>query len=88
MALVHRFNIDFNCGGAITEPDGGSVLDVFVPVSRLAILKADGITVEVVRDLTEVARERKDVATGNRFSDRSNVPRGYGTKVRSSKPKS
>ena len=85
MELVRRLNIDFNCGGAIIQPDGRSVLDVFVPVSRVEILKVDGITVEVVHDLTVIGRERmKDVAVGNRFADRKSVPRGYGTKVRTS----
>src|SRR5687767_3072585 len=86
MELVRRQRVDFNCGGTVPEADGRFVLDVFVPVSRLDDLKAEGIETEIVCDSTVVGRERmREVATGNRFADKQRVPRGLGTKIRGSR---
>ena len=86
MDAVRRQRVDFNCGGAVAEPDGRFVLDVYVPVSRLEELKAQGLDVEVIADATVLGRERmREVGKGNRFADRKRVPRGLGVKVRPSR---
>jgi hypothetical protein len=86
MTVVRRQHLDFNCGGAVAEPDGRFVLDVYVPVSKLKELKARGLEVQVIANATVLGRDRmREVSTGNRFADRKRVPRGLGIKVRTSR---
>jgi hypothetical protein len=59
-ALLANASIDFGCrvAGRVAD-DGAIVLDAFVPAALVDSLRADGLEVEIVQDVTEAVRARQ-----------------------------
>lgn len=79
--LLRRVPFDTGCCGPVRFKDGTIHVDGFVTASQLAQIEAEGIELEMRKDLTEhLAARRAEVGKGDRFDGGRIAPKGLGIK--------
>jgi hypothetical protein len=79
--LVKEYGLDVGGGGPRRLPDGTLVMDAYVHQEKLVRLTMGKEPFEVIADLTEVSKQRRqEVAKGDRFEGGQKAPRGLGKK--------
>jgi hypothetical protein len=78
-------DIDFGCRPVARRGEQGYAMDILLPRSQIEAARASrsaaGVTITEIENATETARARQsEVAQGNRFEQRSSLPRGLGIK--------
>ena len=76
---------DLGCRAIPRQDEGKFVIDGYLPDTQLQAARASRtasrVSLRVIENATEVGRERqREVAEGNRFASRGQVPRGLGRK--------
>lgn len=84
-AFTDEVQPDLGCRAIPRRAEGKFVIDAYLPETRLQAARgartAGSVSLRAIENATEVGRERqKEVAEGNRFAVRGEVPRGLGDK--------
>jgi hypothetical protein len=84
-AFADESQPDLGCRPVARRVAGKFVIHAYLPEPQLAAARtsptAARITIRVIENATEVGRQRQqEVGRGNKFANRSRVPRGLGRK--------
>jgi len=83
-AFLDEVQADVGCRAVARRSGSGFTLDAYLPESQLATARsaaASEVSMTVLENQTEVGRARQaEVAQGNRYAARGEIPRGLGRK--------
>ncbi|MCA1606389.1 MAG: hypothetical protein LC775_13180 [Acidobacteria bacterium] len=84
-AFTDEIQPDLGCRAIPRRAEGRFVIDAYLPETQLQAARgartASRVSLRTIENSTEIGRERqKEVAEGNRFEVRGEIPQGLGSK--------